>query len=1235
VDEQEGYRSGKYDEPLEYPGYPDAGIRFYFNPEKTSFITIRPSGTGPQIRFYVHLFFDTKDLNEAGLNELKKEAYAICLEVTKKWIRIIESKTVLSASPVISLVTEKDEEIEGIKAVIFDVDGVVIKSIGLHYLAFKEVFKSHGIHYTKEDHIEYMEGQPGEFAVGEIFKIKIGVTLEDEQIQNILTEYKKILLEIVEKEGVKKIAYKSTIKLIGQLKKLGVRVAFGSAGITAKEILGKLGFSDPEYHIITSENLPGISSKKEIFERAAQVLGISKDEWNKVVVIEDTPSAIEAAKDLGMKTIGVGRTQEEYSRLAQRADIIDDDLGGMEIIVTSAGSPISKEVVKLGSKLFNTALKSDLNFGGYIKPGGPRYGQSMDEAIRIIDNFFRTHMGNNHLNYKGPVEGWLLGIGGQGALPRTFASVENQHPNRRLHYLDTLAINWDKYIRETVEILREHIGEHIEEDIIDLFLKCKEPYKLFIIAGSKSGTTDETMTNFQGAIKAFIHIVFRLAYGEGEGSTKAKNMISKLFTGQDFFNPEYKGIDELKEEEKKVLEIILKRLIVATGEWDEDKGEGSRLDRLKISLAKKGYTLTTLGMAPDLGGRSQDISPNGFAVLTLKGYDVRPILEAAREIAKRQLEEGDKNEEVKLAKQIKEQNIEKVIIGIPNYSIYGQILEGLVQKFAESLGKGRVAGYPVGLAAYGYTFQEMINAFRNVKDTSGSRLYLLITDPHLSKEDETAIRKIKKTQKELGNRIIELKLQEQSAVELAKLSQKIEHTIISYGLLNVAEVMLNTDKITVPEEVRKKLELKNKDTKLEPYNENKHDLRRIVSGEGNLSDEEKLLRWIYLLYAPHLQPDVEAAKQLLKGEDGIAFRMFNPEGKKDENGLPIRDGELRREWYEENIRRVEKGPRIVEDSVYLNINDKYQEVPTKDIPKISYQRPVEEVDLNRVKEILREIKGAIFRESQYLETGASQSIKDYRQSSDYSYRKIQDLFRELQKQLRNLTTYEETAIRLSWLLGNAYSKGKAIHIMHYTEIDENFELLRRFARFLGIEKYDAGSKEQHVSKQYSVGGPDAGFELIVNSIKPLEKVKEQEMGTIKNDGCVPQYLHDLYSYEEMIAYSQAYNKTFEKRGVEKAVLEVKDSSEDEGLIEMLALLTQASELAASSSSSSLTITKPGGIDLKGIGLDTVTLSSSSVLPFDPDTFLGLEIRSLQIRPTDIYRFLGIDSIASGDLPAGW
>ncbi len=49
------YPTGKYD-AINYPGFPDEGYRFYFDGDRNSHLTIRPSGTSNALRFHVQLF---------------------------------------------------------------------------------------------------------------------------------------------------------------------------------------------------------------------------------------------------------------------------------------------------------------------------------------------------------------------------------------------------------------------------------------------------------------------------------------------------------------------------------------------------------------------------------------------------------------------------------------------------------------------------------------------------------------------------------------------------------------------------------------------------------------------------------------------------------------------------------------------------------------------------------------------------------------------------------------------------------------------------------------------------------------------------------------------------------------------------------------------------------------------------------------------------------------------------
>ncbi len=49
------YRTGKYDS-INWPGFPDEGYRFFFDADRRSHLTIRPSGTSNALRFHVQLF---------------------------------------------------------------------------------------------------------------------------------------------------------------------------------------------------------------------------------------------------------------------------------------------------------------------------------------------------------------------------------------------------------------------------------------------------------------------------------------------------------------------------------------------------------------------------------------------------------------------------------------------------------------------------------------------------------------------------------------------------------------------------------------------------------------------------------------------------------------------------------------------------------------------------------------------------------------------------------------------------------------------------------------------------------------------------------------------------------------------------------------------------------------------------------------------------------------------------
>lgn len=76
------YRTGKYD-AINWPGFPDEGYRFYFDEQRRSHLTIRPSGTSNALRFHVQLFGGqpTSDNLVARKAELRRACVKIVEDV--------------------------------------------------------------------------------------------------------------------------------------------------------------------------------------------------------------------------------------------------------------------------------------------------------------------------------------------------------------------------------------------------------------------------------------------------------------------------------------------------------------------------------------------------------------------------------------------------------------------------------------------------------------------------------------------------------------------------------------------------------------------------------------------------------------------------------------------------------------------------------------------------------------------------------------------------------------------------------------------------------------------------------------------------------------------------------------------------------------------------------------------------------------------------------------------------
>ncbi|MFH1585778.1 MAG: HAD family phosphatase [archaeon] len=203
-----------------------------------------------------------------------------------------------------------------IKAVIFDMDGVLIDSIKYVLKSFNEVLKKDGVHITK-DEMSKFNGRPLEDMLAWL-KRDHNITYSPEEFEEKALALQLKLMREEFKDNKKLINLIETLKA----KDLKLAVATSSLRGRAEKILGLLEVKDYFDVILTAEDVTNHKPNPEVFLKAAKKLGVNPEEC---VVIEDAANGIQAAKKGGMKAIAL-LTEFQTKKELKDADFIIDSL---------------------------------------------------------------------------------------------------------------------------------------------------------------------------------------------------------------------------------------------------------------------------------------------------------------------------------------------------------------------------------------------------------------------------------------------------------------------------------------------------------------------------------------------------------------------------------------------------------------------------------------------------------------------------------------------------------------------------------------------------------------------------------------------------------------------------------------------------------------------------------------------------------------------------------------------
>jgi len=208
-----------------------------------------------------------------------------------------------------------------IKAVIFDVDGVIAETEHIHIEAEKQTLLKHGVNITEDELHEYTGTTAKHMFTELIAKFKLDTTFE-----GMCIEKESIMFKLLE-EGAQPT--KGVIEILNKLrqKRVKLAVASSSQGRLVHYVLAKLGITQLFDSIITAEDVVHGKPDAEIFLMSARRLNVNPAEC---LVVEDAKLGVEAAKKARMKCLGYKNPHSGNQDLS-KADIVTEDFSGLDV----------------------------------------------------------------------------------------------------------------------------------------------------------------------------------------------------------------------------------------------------------------------------------------------------------------------------------------------------------------------------------------------------------------------------------------------------------------------------------------------------------------------------------------------------------------------------------------------------------------------------------------------------------------------------------------------------------------------------------------------------------------------------------------------------------------------------------------------------------------------------------------------------------------------------------------
>lgn len=211
-------------------------------------------------------------------------------------------------------------EVDYLKAIIFDMDGVIIDSEPLHFKLEKEILEELGGNITTEEHSTFVGTT--DYHMWSVFKKQFNIGLPIDELTQIK---RKRFNENIHKIELIDGFWDFFKKVHNEGRPLALASSNNRRAVDL--IVEKFNLDKYLKVIMSGEDVKEGKPSPEIFLKTAEKLGISPSDC---VVIEDAENGILAAKSAGMKCVGLASSNSGNQNL-YKADLVVDSFDKIDL----------------------------------------------------------------------------------------------------------------------------------------------------------------------------------------------------------------------------------------------------------------------------------------------------------------------------------------------------------------------------------------------------------------------------------------------------------------------------------------------------------------------------------------------------------------------------------------------------------------------------------------------------------------------------------------------------------------------------------------------------------------------------------------------------------------------------------------------------------------------------------------------------------------------------------------